>query len=87
VRPVFFEKQAAKGLLEPQKIKMHGPKLTYNHVNKDLLLQCMHEAAVEHDTLEFLDFIAMPRKSIVKISLNRCGMVGIGPGASRAKEN
>jgi hypothetical protein len=48
-------------------------------MSEDLLLQFMHEAAKEPGhTLNFLDFILIPKKMIVLISLNRCGMVGVG---------
>ena len=66
---------------------MHDPKLTYNHIREDLLLQSMQKFAVEGDTLNFLDFIAMLLKSIVLISSNRCVMVGVGLGASLEGEN
>ncbi len=29
---------------------MHDPRLTYIYMRKDLLLQCMHEAAAQHGT-------------------------------------
>ena len=38
-------------------------------------------------TLDFLDFISIPKKMIVLISLNRCGMGGIGLGELRKGEN
>jgi hypothetical protein len=38
-------------------------------------------------TLDFLDFISIPKKMIVLISLNRCGMVGVGLGELRKREN
>ena len=40
-------------------------------------------------TLDFLDFISIPKKMIVLlvISLNRCGMVGVGLGKLRKGEN
>jgi hypothetical protein len=38
-------------------------------------------------TLDFLDFILIPKKMIVLISLNRCGMVGVGLGELRKGEN
>ncbi len=38
-------------------------------------------------TLDFLDFILIPKKMIVLISLNRCGMVGVGLGEHRKGEN
>jgi hypothetical protein len=34
-----------------------------------------------------LDFISIPKKMIVFISLNRCGMVGVGLGELRNEEN
>jgi hypothetical protein len=37
--------------------------------------------------LDFLDFILIPQKMIVLISLNRCGMVGVGLGELRKGEN
>ncbi len=33
---------------------------------------------VTPDLNDFLDFILIPKKMIVLISLNRCGMVGVG---------
>ncbi len=42
----FFYKQAANGLLAAKKVKMHAPKLTSNHISKDLLLQFMQAAAI-----------------------------------------
>jgi hypothetical protein len=33
--------------------------------------------------LDFFHFIAIPQNSIVLISLNRCGVVGVGLGAMR----
>jgi hypothetical protein len=57
-------------------------------MSEDLLLQFMHEAAKgAQDTLDFLDFISIPKKMIVLISLNRCGMVGVGLGEHREGEN
>ncbi len=38
-------------------------------------------------TLDFLDFILIPKEMIVLISLNRCGMVGVGLGELRKGEN
>jgi hypothetical protein len=38
-------------------------------------------------TLDFLDLILIPKKMIVLISLNRCGMVGVGLGELRKEEN
>ncbi len=38
-------------------------------------------------SLNFLDFIAKPLKLIVLISLNCCGMVGVGLRASLEGEN
>jgi hypothetical protein len=38
-------------------------------------------------TLDFLDFISIPKKMIVLISLDRCGMVGVGLGELRKGEN
>ena len=38
-------------------------------------------------TLDFLDLISIPKKMIVLISLNRCGMVGVGLGELRKGEN
>jgi hypothetical protein len=34
--------------------------------------------------LDFLDFLSIPKKMIVLISLNRCGMVGVGLRELRA---
>jgi hypothetical protein len=39
------------------------------------------------NTLDFLDFISIPKKMIVLISLNRCGMVGVGLGELRKGKN
>jgi hypothetical protein len=38
-------------------------------------------------TLDFLNFILIPKKMIVFISLNRCGMVGVGLRELRKGEN
>ncbi len=38
-------------------------------------------------TLDFLDFILILKKMIVLISLNRCGLVGVGLGELRKGEN
>jgi hypothetical protein len=38
-------------------------------------------------TLDFLDFISIPRKMVVLISLNQCGMVGVGLGELRKGKN
>ncbi len=38
-------------------------------------------------TIDFLDLILIPKKMIVFISLNRCGMVGVGLGELRKGEN
>ncbi len=38
-------------------------------------------------SLDFLDFISIPKKMIVLISSNRCGMVGVGLRGLRKKEN
>ncbi len=40
-----------------------------------------------HHTLDFLNFISILKKMIVLISLNRCGMVGVGLGELRKGEN
>jgi hypothetical protein len=56
-------------------------------VSEDLLLQFMHKSAAEHHILDFLDFISIPKKIIVLISSNRCGMVGAGLGELRKEEN
>ena len=63
-------------------------------MSEDLLLQFMHKAAIHAQsckgachTLDFLDFISIPKKMIVLISLNRCGMVGVGLGELRKGEN
>ena len=69
-------------MLAAIKFKMHDPLLTYNHISKDLLLQCMHEAAAEHG-MPLNSLISLQcQKLIVLISLNNFGMVGIGLGAS-----
>jgi hypothetical protein len=58
-------------------------------MSEDLLLQFMHKAAkvLACHTLDFLDFISIPKKMIVLISLNRCGMVGVGLRKLRQGEN
>ncbi len=56
-------------------------------MSEDFLLQFMHKAAKEHATLDFLGFISIPKKMIVLISSNRCGMVGVGLGELRKWEN
>ncbi len=38
-------------------------------------------------TLDFLDFISIPKKIIVLILSNRCGMVGVGLGELRKGKN
>jgi hypothetical protein len=38
-------------------------------------------------TLDFLHFISIPTKMIVLISLNQCGMIGVGFGKLRKGEN
>jgi hypothetical protein len=38
-------------------------------------------------TLDFLDFISIPKKTIVLISLIQCGMVGVGLGELRKGGN
>ncbi len=38
-------------------------------------------------TLDFLNFILIPKKIIVLISSNRCGMVGVGLGELRKGQN
>ncbi len=38
-------------------------------------------------TLDFLDFISIPKKKIVLISLNRCGMIGVSLRELRKGEN
>jgi hypothetical protein len=37
--------------------------------------------------LDFLDFILIPKKMIISILLNRCGMIGVGLGELRKGEN
>ncbi len=59
---------------------MHDPRLSYIYMRKDLLLQCMQEAAAKHARFPPFHFDA--KESEVLISLNRCGMVGVGLGAS-----
>jgi hypothetical protein len=48
----------------------------------------MHEAAEEHGTslISSISFI-FPKKTIVLISSNRCGMVGVGLGELRKGRN
>jgi hypothetical protein len=45
------------------------------------------KGACHTGTLDFLDFISIPKKMIVLISLNQCGMVGVGLGELRKGEN
>ena len=45
------------------------------------------KGACHRDTLDFLDFISILKKMIVLISLNRCGMVGVGLGKLRKGGN
>jgi hypothetical protein len=56
-------------------------------MSEDLLLHFMHKAAKGHATplikVDFLDFMLNPKKMIVFISLNQCGMVGVGLGEFR----
>ncbi len=53
-------------------------------MSKDLLLQCMpvHEAAAKHGTLLISSFHFDAKQNLVLISLNYCGMVGVGSRAS-----
>ena len=67
---------------------MHDPRLTYIYMRKGLLLQCMHEAAAKHGTrwISSISFrwqrkLGFKLKKLL-ISLNRCGMVGVGLRAS-----
>jgi hypothetical protein len=56
-------------------------------MRENLLLQFMHEAAKEHATALISRFHFDSQKMIVLISLNRCGMVGVGLGELRKGEN
>jgi hypothetical protein len=57
-------------------------------MSEDLLLQFMHEAAKDHATplISSISFL-IPKKMIVLISLNRCGMEGVGLRELRKGEN
>jgi hypothetical protein len=57
-------------------------------MSEDFLLQFMHKAAKEHPTplISSISF-RFPKKMIVLISLNRCGMVAVGLGELRKGEN
>ena len=46
----FSGKRAAKSLLAAEKVEMHDPTWSQNHMSEDFLLQFMHEAAKEHAT-------------------------------------
>ena len=66
---------------------MHDPKLTYIYMSKDSLLLCMHEAAAKHGIPLISSNSLQCKQNFVLISLNRCGMVGVGLGASMKEEN
>ncbi len=66
---------------------MHDPRLTYIYMRKDSKLQCMHKAAAQHRTPLFSPSHCKAKQSLILISLNRCGMVGVGLGASLKEEN
>ncbi len=61
---------------------MHDPRLAYIYMRKDSLLQCMHKAAIKHGTRLIPEFHFDAKENEVLISLNRCGMVRVGLGAS-----
>jgi hypothetical protein len=56
-------------------------------MRKDSLLQCMHEAAAQHRTPLISPSHCKAKENLVLISLNRCGMVVVGLGASLKGEN
>jgi hypothetical protein len=57
-------------------------------MSEDLLLQFMQKSySGACHTLDFLDFISIPKKMIVLISSNLCGMIGVGLGELRKGEN
>jgi hypothetical protein len=53
-----------------------------SEVCEDSMLQIMYKRGARH-TLDFLDFISIPKKMIVLNSSNRYGMVGVGLGELR----
>ena len=65
---------------------MHDPNLTYIYMRKDSLLQSMHEAAAQHRTPSISPISLQSKQNLVLISLNRCGMIGVGLGASLKEE-
>jgi hypothetical protein len=50
-------------------------------------IAAIHAQSCKGHTLYFLDFISIPKKMIVLISSNRCGMEGVGLGEHRKGEN
>ena len=53
-------------------------------MSEDSLLPCMHEGAAGYVS-PIISMLSL--QTIVLISLNRCGMVGVGLGALRKGEN
>ena len=66
---------------------MHDPKLTYIYLSKGLLLLCMHEAAVKHGIPLISSNSLQYKQNFVLISLNRCGIVGVGLVACLERQN
>ena len=66
---------------------MHDPKLSYIYMSKDSLLLCMHEAAAKHGIPLISSISLQCQTNFVLISLNRCGIVGVGLGACLEGEN
>ncbi len=66
---------------------MHGPRLAYIYMRKDLLLQCMHKAAAQHRTPWISPISLQSKKNLVLFLLNCCGMVEVGLRASLKAEN
>jgi hypothetical protein len=66
---------------------MHDPRLSYIYMRKDSKLQYMHEAAAQHRTPSISPISLQSKTKLGLISLNRCGMVGVGLGASLKEEN
>ncbi len=86
-QPHFLTNEQQKVCWQPKKLRcmiLHYHKIKWANIcccnsSKKLQRSILH--------LNFLDFISIPKKIIVLISSNRCGMVGAGLGGLRKGEN
>ena len=79
-RHIFSTNEQQKVCWQPKKMRcmiLHYHKIIW--ANICCCDSCTKLRGAQH-TLDFLDFISIPKKMIVLISLNRCGMVGVGLG-------